>query len=199
MKSLQRKTELFQKARPQVHELRNLRTENDSQTKKIEEIDNEMKTFKKDIEDIDEDLSLTEATITSLKEVAEDVQQVDTLTRELTNLHEKREELNLQLDGSGSTRGIEEVRAEEENITTKLRVARKNLEKCQETVTAQTSLINELEAKRNNLTQKKLEIEADKPEDKHKKMSTEQEEECPEQNKERESVRSFSGRERNSL
>ena len=159
VKSLQRKTELFQKARPQVHELKNLKTENDSQTKKIEEIDNEMKTFKKDIEDIDEDLSLTEATITSLKEVAEDVQQVDTLTRELTNLHEKREELNLQLDGSGSTRGIEEVRAEEENITTKLRVARKNLEKCQETVTAQTSLINELEAKRNNLTQKKLEIE----------------------------------------
>ena len=157
--TLQQKYAMFQDARPKVYELKNLKTENDSQTKKIEVIDNELKTLKTKIEDTDEDLSVQETTMSSLKEVSEDVQQVDTLTRELASLKEKREELSMELDGSGSTRSIEEVRAEEENITTRLRDARKNLEKCQETLTTQTSLINELEAKRNSLTQKKLEIE----------------------------------------
>jgi len=139
--------------------LKNLKAENDSQLKKIEEIDKEIKNLKKEIEDIDEDKNLVEVNVSLLKQVCEDVQQVDSLTRELANLREERQELSLELDTSGPARGIEEVRAEEEEVTTKLRVARQNLEKCQEVHSSQTSLINDLQSKRNNLTQKKLDIE----------------------------------------
>ena len=159
VRSLTEKQELLQKVSPEVHELKNLKAENDSQLKKIEEIDKEIKNLKKEIEDIDEDKNLVEVNVSLLKQVCEDVQQVDSLTRELANLREERQELSLELDTSGPARGIEEVRAEEEEVTTKLRVARQNLEKCQEVHSSQTSLINDLQSKRNNLTQKKLDIE----------------------------------------
>merc|ERR1712029_1197937 len=56
-------------------------------------------------------------------------------------------------------RNIDVVRQEEADICQKIRVARKNLDQCQETVSSQTALINDLEAKKNKLTEKKLEIE----------------------------------------
>jgi len=54
---------------------------------------------------------------------------------------------------------LEVVRKEEEDVLGKLRIARRNMESCQETVNKQTALINELEARQNKLTNKKLDIE----------------------------------------
>ena len=90
------------------------------------------------------DLSITEVSASLLKQVCEDVQQIDNLTKEVASLNEKKEELSLQVDG-GVGRNIEDVRKEEEDVCQKIKVARKNLDQCQETVSAQSSLINDLD------------------------------------------------------
>ena len=158
VKNLQSRQEQLQRIRPEAHELTNLKKEVEVNTKKIEELDGDLKSLKKRLDDGEEDLSITEVSASLLKQVSEDVQQIDNLTKEVASLNEKKEELSLQVDG-GVGRNIEDVRKEEEDVCQKIKVARKNLDQCQETVSTQSSLINDLEAKKNKLTERKLEIE----------------------------------------
>merc|ERR1712217_362780 len=149
--------ELLQKIRPEAHELKTLKKEVLENKNIIDEIDKEIKALDKSLND-DEELELYSSSASLLKQVSEDVQLIYNLANEVASLTESKEELDLQVDG-GTGRNIEDVRKEEDEICEKMRVARKNLDHCQETVSSQTSLINDLESRRNKLTEKKLEIE----------------------------------------
>jgi len=157
-KNLEKKLEQLQSIRPEAHELKTVSKEIEDNVKKLETMDNELKQIQKKLEDGEEDLSITEVSSSLLKQVNEDVQLLDSLNKEVIDLQERKDELSLQLDGEVG-RNIDVVRQEEEDICQKIRVARKNLDQCQETVSSQTALINDLEAKKNKLTEKKLEIE----------------------------------------
>ena len=61
-------------------------------------------------------------------------------------LQDKKEEIDLQSD-SKSDRSLEIVRNEEEDVLNKLRISRRNLESCQETLHRHNVKINDLEAK----------------------------------------------------
>merc|ERR1712098_522858 len=126
--------------------------------KKLATMDNELKQLQTKLDDGEEDLDITQVSSSLLKQVNEDVQLLDSLNKEVTDLQERKDKLSLQLDGEVG-RNIDVVRQEEEDICQKIRVARKNLDQCQETVSSQSALINDLEAKKNKLTEKKLELE----------------------------------------
>ena len=158
VKKFQAKLEQLQRIRPEAHELKNLVKDIEENTKKLSTLESEMKTLESRLEDGEEDWSITEVTASLIKTVSDDVQIIDSLTKELSSLSEKKEELDLAVVG-GKGRDVKEVRQEEEMIQEKIKVARKNLDQCQETVSNQTSLINELESMKNKLTEKKLDIE----------------------------------------
>ena len=157
VKKMNTRLELLQKIRPEAHELKTLKKEVLENKNIIDEIDKEIKALDKSLND-DEELELYSSSASLLKQVSEDVQLIHNLANEVASLTESKEELDLQVDG-GTGRNIEDVRKEEDEICEKMRVARKNLDHCQETVSSQTSLINDLESRRNKLTEKKLEIE----------------------------------------
>jgi len=158
VKKLSSKLEQLQKIRPEVHELKGIKQEVNDSTIKLEELEKEMKRMREGLDEGEEDLNMTELNVSLYKQVGEDVQVADGLVRELAQLGEKKEELGLQVEGGGG-RSLDIVRREEEEIGSKLRIARRNLDQCQETVHKQSKLINELEARQNRLTNKKLEIE----------------------------------------
>ena len=145
------------KISPDAHLLKNLKKEIEDNGKKIMAIDSEIKSLNKKLDD-DEDLDLVSNTASILKQVSEDVQSIDSLSKEVEALRESKEELELQVEG-GVGRDIEDVRREEEEISEKIRIVRKNMDQCQETVSTQSALINDLESKKNKLTERKLDIE----------------------------------------
>merc|ERR1712059_2665 len=117
--------------------------------------------FESDLEDQEEDWNITEVNVALFKQVAEDVQTVDNLNKDLSLLRQKKSDLSLECGtevGSGA-RTLETVREEEEQVALKLRSARRNLEQCQETLNKHTTMLNNLEASQNRLTNRKLEIE----------------------------------------
>lgn len=165
VKSLENKVKKFtlrleqlQKIRPEVHELKGIKIELDEDSKKIDDLDKDMKKIREQLDTEEEDWNLTELNVSLYKQVGEDVQVADNLVKEISQLVEKKEEIELQVDSKGG-RSLDVVRKEEESVLSKLKIARRNLESCQETVNKQTTLINELEARQNKLTNKKLEIE----------------------------------------
>jgi len=158
VKKLTLRMEQLQKIRPEVHELKQIRIEVEEGCKKIEDIDKDMKKVREQLDTEEEDWNLTELNVSLYRQVGEDVQVADNLVKEIAQLVEKKEEIGLQVDSKGG-RSLEVVRKEEEDVLGKLRIARRNMESCQETVNKQTALINELEARQNKLTNKKLDIE----------------------------------------
>jgi len=158
VKKLTIRMEQLQKIRPEVHELKQIRIEVDEGSKKIDELDKDMKKVREQLDEEEEDWNLTELNVSLYRQVGEDVQVADNLVKEIAQLVEKKEEIGLQVDSKGG-RSLEVVRKEEEEVLGKLRIARRNMESCQETVNKQTGLINELEARQNKLTNKKLDIE----------------------------------------
>eukprot|EP00090_Calanus_glacialis_P008475 TRINITY_DN16831_c0_g1_i1.p1 TRINITY_DN16831_c0_g1~~TRINITY_DN16831_c0_g1_i1.p1 ORF type:complete len:1318 (-),score=560.98 TRINITY_DN16831_c0_g1_i1:78-3809(-) len=158
VKKLSLKLEQLQKIRPEVHELKGIRIEIEDGMKKMEQLDKEMKKMKEGLDEGEEDWNMTELNVSLFRQVGEDVQVADSLVREIVQLEDKKEEIGLQVDGKGG-RSLEVVRKEEEDVGSKLRISRRNLDSCQETVNKQSALINDLEARQNKLTNKKLEIE----------------------------------------
>jgi len=158
VKKLSSRLEQLQKIRPEVHELKGIIKEVEDGITKLEELDKEMKRMREGLDEGEEDLNMTELNVSLYKQVGEDVQLADSLIREVSQLMEKKEEIGLQVDGGGG-RSLDVVRREDEEVGCKLRIARRNLEQCQETVNKQSALINDLEARQNKLTNKKLEIE----------------------------------------
>lgn len=158
VKKLTLRMEQLQKIRPEVHELKQIRIEVEEGCKKIEDLDKDMKKVREQLDTEEEDWNLTELNVSLYRQVGEDVQVADNLVKEIAQLVEKKEEIGLQVDSKGG-RSLEVVRKEEEDVLGKLRIARRNMESCQETVNKQTALINELEARQNKLTNKKLDIE----------------------------------------
>merc|ERR1719318_2553054 len=158
VKKLSLKLEQLQKIRPEVHELKGIKIEIEDGMKKMEQLDKEMKKMKEGLDEGEEDWNMTELNVSLFRQVGEDVQVADSLVREIIQLGEKKEEIGLQVDGRGG-RSLEVVRKEEEDVGSKLRISRRNLESCQDTVNKQSALINDLEARQNKLTNKKLEIE----------------------------------------
>ena len=157
VKKLSERQDSLLKISPDAHLLKNLKKEIEDNGKKIKDIDSEIQSLKKKLDD-DEDLDLVSNTASILKQVSEDVQIIDSLSKEVEALRESKEELELQVEG-GVGRDIEDVRREEEEISEKIRIVRKNMDQCQETVSSQSALINELESKKNKLTERKLDIE----------------------------------------
>jgi len=158
VKKLSLKLEQLQKIRPEVHELKGVRIEIEDGVKKMEQLEKEMKKMKEGLDEGEEDWNMTELNVSLFRQVGEDVQVADGLVREIVQLEEKKEEIGLHVDKKGG-RSLEVVRQEEEDVGSKLRISRRNLESCQDTVNKQSALINDLEARQNKLTNKKLEIE----------------------------------------
>eukprot|EP00092_Neocalanus_flemingeri_P030577 GFUD01033198.1.p1 GENE.GFUD01033198.1~~GFUD01033198.1.p1 ORF type:complete len:1313 (+),score=556.33 GFUD01033198.1:149-4087(+) len=158
VKKLSARLEQLQKIRPEVHELKSIRKEVEDSASNLEELDRDMKKMREDLDEGEEDWNMTELNVSLYRQVGEDVQLADSLAREVAQLREKKEEIGLQVEGGGG-RSLDVVRREDEEVGSKLRIARKNLEQCQETVNKQSGLINELEARQNRLTNRKLEID----------------------------------------
>ena len=157
VKKLTDRQDSLLKISPDAHLLQSLKKETEVNSRKIEEIDAEVKSIQKKLDD-DDEFEIVSNTTSILKQVNEDVQTIDNLSKEVEALRERKEEMELQVEG-GVGRDIEDVRREEEEISQKIRVVRKNMDQCQETVSTQSTLINELESKKNKLTEKKLDIE----------------------------------------
>ena len=149
----------LQRVRPDIQALKQLGEEVKEAEKKMDLLDKDVKKLRDGLEDEEAEHTDVEVAVTELREVAEDVQIVDGLRRELEQLEEKLEDLRLEAGGDVGERSLEVVRREEAEVCTQLRCARSNLDTAQETVTTQTTLINRLEASQNSLTNKKLEIE----------------------------------------
>merc|ERR1739838_413916 len=88
-----------------------------------------------------------------------DVQLIDSVSKELELLTGKKADLSMSSQEFGGERRLDDVRNEEEENGKKLKEARKNLDSCQQTVNKQTTLINDLEGKRNKLVNKQLDID----------------------------------------
>jgi len=152
------KLEAMQKVRPEVHELKIMKGDHANNVKKLAELEKEIKSLRESIED-DEELKSAEELFLKFKETGEDVQLIDSVSKELELLTGKKADLSMSSQEFGGERRLDDVRKEEEENGKKLREARKNLDSCQQTVNKQTTLINDLEGKKNKLVNKQLDIE----------------------------------------
>jgi len=158
VKKLDSKLQEFQRIRPEVHELKSIKVELEESNKKQENLDADIKHLQERLDEGEEDLNMTELNVSLFRQIGEDVQAIDSFVKDIQQLQDKKEEVSLLLDMKEG-RNLDTVRKEDEEVNSKLRISRRNLENCQETVHKQSVLINELEAKLNKLTNKKLEIE----------------------------------------
>ena len=149
----------LQKVRPDIQAFKQLGEEVNEAEKKMELLDKEVKRLRDELDDEEAEHTEVEEAVSDLKEIAEDVQIVDGLRKELEQLEERLEDHRLEAGSDVGERSLELVRREEAEVGAQLRCARTNLDSAQEIVTTQTTLINRLEASQNSLTNKKLEIE----------------------------------------
>merc|ERR1719318_756089 len=113
----------------------------------MDDNDKSIKALQEDLENDEEDWTLSEFNVSLLRDMSEDIQSVDSLYKEVQQFKHKKEEVSLLCgDVAGNeTRTLEQVRAEEEEVDKQLKVARKNMEECQDIVNKQKSLLNKFE------------------------------------------------------
>ena len=144
---------------PDYHALKQTRQEIQEFTSQVSNIEKELKAMKERKEEKEEEWGKVMETSETLRSVAEDVQMIDTITRELTGLLERRDDLQLTCPPLSDDRGLEIVRKEEKELTTKLRRLRKECDAEQDSYNFNSKMLNDLEASCNKLTNRKLEIE----------------------------------------
>ena len=151
--------ENLQKISPDYYALKQVRQE-------ITDKENQVKTLEEEVKELQKKKDMEEEVWTrdleereQLKSIAEDVQLLDNLTRELNVLNESRTDLQQSCPNYNTERGLELVRREEKQVSSELKQLRMECNKDQDEFNSHSKLINELEGSCNKLTNKKLEIE----------------------------------------
>jgi len=149
----------LQKIAPDYHkymEIKQVIKEIEAQTELAEK---EIKQLKEGKEEFDNEFDNVSEKLEKLRSMGEDVQLIDTLTREISNLTEKQTDLQSTCSILDDDRSLDAVRNELKDITTTIKSTRKQCESKQDKFNAHSKLINELESSYNKLINKKLDIE----------------------------------------
>ena len=147
------------KIAPDYHkymEIKQVIKEIEAQTELAEK---EIKQLKEGKEEFDNEFDNVSEKLEKLRSMGEDVQLIDTLTREISNLTEKQTDLQSTCSILDDDRSLDAVRNEIKDITTTIKSTRKQCESKQDKFNAHSKLINELESSYNKLINKKLDIE----------------------------------------
>ena len=147
------------KIAPDYHkymEIKQVIKEIEAQTELAEK---EIKQLKEGKEEFDNEFDNVSEKLEKLRSMGEDVQLIDTLTREISNLTEKQTDLQSTCSILDDDRSLDAVRNELKDITTTIKSTRKQCESKQDKFNAHSKLINELESSYNKLINKKLDIE----------------------------------------
>ena len=93
VKKLSLRVEELQNIRPEVHELKGIRTEVEDGTKRMEELDKEMKKMREGLDRGEEDWNMTELNVSLFRQVGEDVQVADSIVKEIAQWQRRKRKL----------------------------------------------------------------------------------------------------------
>jgi len=157
---LEERNQNLQRIAPEVHELEQLR-------KEIAEMKETLAKTDKAIRDLEESQKTNETSLKQLideadiyRDIAEDVQALEALSKEVERLKEDMEDLQLSSTLFETDRSLEVVQQEDDKIGVDLKERRKELDTKQNLFNSQSKHINELEAGINKLVNRKLEMES---------------------------------------
>lgn len=156
---MEERTQNLQRIAPEVHELEQLK-------KEMAETKETLAKTDKAIRDLEESQKANETSLKALtdeadiyRDIAEDVQALEALSKEVDRLKENLEDLQLSSTLFESGRGLEAVQQEDDKVGSELKEKRKELDTKQDLFNRQSKSINELEAGINKLVNRKLEVE----------------------------------------
>ncbi len=156
---MEERSQNLQGIAPEVHELEQLK-------KEMAETKETLAKTDKAIRDLEESQKAIETSLKALtdeadiyRDIAEDVQALEALSKEVDRLKENLEDLQLSSTLFESGRGLEAVQQEDDKVGSELKEKRKELDTKQDLFNRQSKSINELEAGINKLVNRKLEVE----------------------------------------
>jgi chromosome segregation ATPase len=156
---LEERSQNLQRIAPEVHELEQLK-------KEMAETKETLAKTDKAIRDLEESQKANETSLKVLtdeadiyRDIAEDVQALEALSKEVDRLKENLEDLQLSSTLFESGRGLEAVQQEDDKVGSELKEKRKELDTKQDLFNSQSKSLNELEAGLNRLVNRKLEVE----------------------------------------